>query len=94
VKLSVWIDCFGLSKTQLQESRMDKDRMAGSAKQVGGAIKEGFGKATGDARLKSDGSAEKTGGKIQNAIGGVKDTRARRLGRLITSNDFPVSPPS
>jgi uncharacterized protein YjbJ (UPF0337 family) len=74
VKLSVWIDCFGLSKTQLQESRMDKDRMAGSAKQVGGAIKEGFGKATGDAKLKSDGSAEKTGGKIQNAIGGVKDT--------------------
>jgi len=52
---------------------MDKDRVEGSAKQVGGAIKETVGKATGDAKLKSEGSAQKTEGKIQNAVGGVKD---------------------
>ena len=52
---------------------MDKDRIAGSAKQAGGAIKEATGKITGDAKLKAEGSADKSAGKVQNAIGGVKD---------------------
>ena len=52
---------------------MDKDRIAGSAKQVEGAIKEVIGKALGDAKLVADGKAEKAEGKIQNAVGGVKD---------------------
>jgi uncharacterized protein YjbJ (UPF0337 family) len=52
---------------------MDKDRIAGSAKQVEGAIKEVIGKALGDAKLVADGQAEKSEGKIQNAVGGVKD---------------------
>jgi uncharacterized protein YjbJ (UPF0337 family) len=42
---------------------VDKDRIAGSAKEVTGAVK-----------LESQGAAEKTEGKIQNAVGGVKDT--------------------
>ena len=33
---------------------MDKDRIAESAKQASGTIKEGIGKATGDAKLKAD----------------------------------------
>jgi uncharacterized protein YjbJ (UPF0337 family) len=53
---------------------MDKDRIAGSAKQVKGAIKEAVGKATGDAKLQGDGKADKVEGKVQNAIGGLKDT--------------------
>ena len=52
---------------------MDKDRVAGSAKQVGGAVKEAVGKVVGDAKLESDGKADKAEGKVQNAIGGLKD---------------------
>lgn len=53
---------------------MDKGRVAGSAKQVKGTIKELVGKATGDAKLESEGKADKVEGKIQNAVGGIKDT--------------------
>jgi uncharacterized protein YjbJ (UPF0337 family) len=52
---------------------MDKDRIAGSAKQTKGAVKEAVGKAIGDAKLVADGKSDKTEGKIQNAFGGLKD---------------------
>jgi uncharacterized protein YjbJ (UPF0337 family) len=53
---------------------MDKDRIAGSAKTIKGSIKQVVGKAVGDAKLESEGKADKMEGKIQNAIGGIKDT--------------------
>ena len=53
---------------------MDKDRVAGSAKQIKGTIKELVGKAAGDAKLESEGKADKVEGKIQNAVGSIKDT--------------------
>ena len=53
---------------------MDRDRIAGTAKKVKGSVKEAIGRVTGDAKLQSDGKAEQTAGKIQNAIGGIKDT--------------------
>jgi uncharacterized protein YjbJ (UPF0337 family) len=53
---------------------MDKDRVAGSAKQVKGTIKELVGKAIGDTKLESEGKADKVEGKIQNAAGGIKDS--------------------
>jgi uncharacterized protein YjbJ (UPF0337 family) len=56
-----------------EEKVMDKDRVAGSAKQVKGAVKEAVGKVVGDAKLESEGKADKAEGKVQNAIGGVKD---------------------
>ena len=52
---------------------MDKDRVAGSAKQAGGSIKEAAGKALGDKKMESEGAAKKFEGKVQNAVGGVKD---------------------
>lgn len=52
---------------------MDKDRIKGSATQAKGAVKETVGKATGDAKLKSEGAADKAAGKVQNAVGGMKD---------------------
>jgi uncharacterized protein YjbJ (UPF0337 family) len=59
---------------QRQENMvMDKDRIAGSAKEIKGSVKEAIGKATGDAKLQTDGRADKVEGKVQNAIGGVKD---------------------
>ena len=53
---------------------MDKDRIAGAARGIKGSVKEAIGKVTGDAKLQSDGKAERTAGKIQNAVGGMKDT--------------------
>jgi uncharacterized protein YjbJ (UPF0337 family) len=52
---------------------MDKDRIAGAAKEIKGSVKETIGKAAGDAKLQSDGKADKVEGKVQNAIGGLKD---------------------
>ena len=53
---------------------MDKDRVAGSAKQIKGEVKQVVGKAVGDAKLESEGRADKIEGKVQNAVGGLKDT--------------------
>jgi uncharacterized protein YjbJ (UPF0337 family) len=53
---------------------MDKDRIAGAAKEAKGTVKEVIGSATGDAKLRADGKADKSKGKIQNAVGGVKDS--------------------
>jgi uncharacterized protein YjbJ (UPF0337 family) len=58
----------------LKEEVMDKDRVKGSAQQAKGAVKEAAGKVTGDAKLQAEGKADKTAGKIRNAIGGLKDT--------------------
>ncbi|HYC96764.1 CsbD family protein [Brevundimonas sp.] len=52
----------------------DHDRVEGAAKNLGGNIKEAAGKVTGDEKLKADGRADQAEGKIQNAVGGLKDT--------------------
>lgn len=52
---------------------MDKDRIAGAAKEIKGSIKKTIGKVAGDAKLQSEGEAEKVEGKVQNAFGGFKD---------------------
>ena len=38
---------------------MDKDRIAGSTKQVKGSIKEAVGKAVGDVKLQSEGESDR-----------------------------------
>lgn len=57
---------------------MDKDRVDGIAKNVGGKIKEGAGKALGDQKLKQEGRVDQVKGKVQNAVGGVKDKLRER----------------
>ena len=52
---------------------MDKDRVIGSAKVVKGKVKEALGKAVGDAKLETEGKADKAEGKVQNIVGGLKD---------------------
>jgi uncharacterized protein YjbJ (UPF0337 family) len=59
---------------------MDKDRIAGSAKEIKGWLKQTVGKALGDAKLQSDGMADQIAGKAQNAIGSLKDA-ARDAGK-------------
>ena len=52
---------------------MDRDRIKGSAQQAKGTVKEIASKVTGDAKLESEGKADKVAGKVQNAIGSLKD---------------------
>jgi uncharacterized protein YjbJ (UPF0337 family) len=53
---------------------MDKDRLKGMADQAKGKIKEQAGKVTGDAKLQGEGKADKAAGKVENTVGGMKDT--------------------
>jgi uncharacterized protein YjbJ (UPF0337 family) len=57
----------------LEEKLMDEDRVVGSAKEIKGTAKQAVGKAVGDAKLESEGKADKIEGKVRNAIGGNKD---------------------
>jgi uncharacterized protein YjbJ (UPF0337 family) len=53
---------------------MDKDRIKGSFDQTKGTVKDAVGKATGDAKLQTEGKTDKVKGKVESAIGGAKDT--------------------
>ncbi|GJD92979.1 CsbD family protein [Methylobacterium iners] len=53
---------------------VDKDRVEGSATNLGGKVKEGVGTLTGDEKLKNEGVADQVKGKVQNVVGGIKDT--------------------
>jgi uncharacterized protein YjbJ (UPF0337 family) len=59
---------------------MDKDRIQGSAHQAKGKLKEMTGKVTGDAKTEAEGKTEKTAGKVQNTIGGLKDALKETAG--------------
>lgn len=52
---------------------MNKDRAIGTAKQAKGSLKVVAGKALGDAKLVAEGRKDKIDGKVQNAVGGIKD---------------------
>ena len=52
----------------------DNDRVEGAAKNIGGKIKEAAGKVTGDSKLQAEGKADQVEGKVQNTVGGVKDS--------------------
>lgn len=52
---------------------MDEHRVKGSAKNVGGKIKEGAGKALGDEKLRREGQTDQLKGRVENAWGGAKD---------------------
>jgi uncharacterized protein YjbJ (UPF0337 family) len=56
-----------------KEIIMSTNRVEGAVRKGTGAVKEGVGKATGDERMEAEGAAEKTGGKIQNAVGRAQD---------------------
>ncbi|TIO08247.1 MAG: CsbD family protein [Mesorhizobium sp.] len=58
---------------------MNKDQVAGLAKQVKGSVKKAAGKATGNRRVQAEGSADKIAGKLQKAYGDVKDKVSKAL---------------
>lgn len=52
---------------------MDKDRIAGAAKEAKGSIKDTVGKVIGSTKMQAEGKSEKMAGKAQNAAGNAKD---------------------
>jgi uncharacterized protein YjbJ (UPF0337 family) len=68
---------------------MDENGVAGSIEEIKGDAKMAIGHATGDAKLQSDGEADKAVGKIQNAASGfsdaVRDTEAMKSAGLLYS---------
>ncbi len=54
-------------------STSDDDRVRGTANDLGGKVKEGLGKLTGDRRLESEGHMDQAKGKAQKAVGDLKD---------------------
>ena len=55
---------------------MNEDRVIGSAKNVGGQVEEGFGRATGDIKSQLQGKAKQVEGELQDAYGQAKETAA------------------
>ena len=53
---------------------MDKDRVSGAVDQAKGALKDVAGKVTGDTKLQAEGKADKAAGKVENTVGGAKDS--------------------
>jgi uncharacterized protein YjbJ (UPF0337 family) len=63
-----------LNVRESEETNMvDENRVEGSAKNIGGKIKEGFGKLTGDSKTEAEGKMDQAEGKVQNTVGGIKD---------------------
>jgi uncharacterized protein YjbJ (UPF0337 family) len=52
---------------------MDKDRMAGSAKEFAGKVEGAVGGMTGDAKTQAEGRAHEAAGTVQNLYGQAKD---------------------
>ena len=53
---------------------MNEDRLVGNAKNLGGRMEEGFGRATGDVKAQVEGKAKQAEGAVQDAYGQVKET--------------------
>ena len=62
---------------------MDKDRVAGSAKDFAGKVEGAVGDATGDAKTQASGRMREASGTMQNLYGQAKDA-ARDLGDAAT----------
>ncbi|HWX32624.1 MAG TPA: CsbD family protein [Steroidobacteraceae bacterium] len=56
-----------------KDATVDKDRIKGSAEQIKGTVKEAVGKVLGDEKMETEGATDKAAGKVQNAVGGLKD---------------------
>jgi uncharacterized protein YjbJ (UPF0337 family) len=52
---------------------MDKEHLKGAADKVKGAVKDTVGKATGDAKMETEGKIDKAKGAAHNAAGDMKD---------------------
>jgi uncharacterized protein YjbJ (UPF0337 family) len=53
---------------------MDENRVAGTAKNIGGKVEEGFGRVTGDTKSQVEGLANQAAGAAQDLYGQAADT--------------------
>jgi uncharacterized protein YjbJ (UPF0337 family) len=53
---------------------MNEDRVAGTARNLGGKVEEGFGRVTGDAKTQADGLINQAAGAAQDLYGQAKET--------------------
>lgn len=58
---------------------VNKDQVAGVAKQVKGSVKQAAGRATGNRQTEAEGTADKIAGKVQKAYGDVKEKVKKAL---------------
>ena len=63
---------------------MDRDRIAGAAKEIKGSVEETIGKAVGDARLQSDGKAGRRQGPERYRRSQGRNEEVRNAVRLST----------
>ena len=69
---------------------MDENRVKGAVKTKVGEAKRAAGKALGDEKLQREGQADRAKGKVQNAVGGVKDAlRDKDRPPKVGSRDAP-----
>jgi uncharacterized protein YjbJ (UPF0337 family) len=55
---------------------MNEDRVAGTTRNVGGKVQEGFGRVTGDTKTQAEGLVNQAAGTAQELYGQAKDTAA------------------
>jgi len=64
---------------------MDENRIAGTAKNVGGKVQESFGRATGDAETEAMGIANQLTGTAQDLYGQARDSASEMAGAVRNS---------
>jgi uncharacterized protein YjbJ (UPF0337 family) len=55
---------------------MDENRVAGTAKNAGGKLEEGFGRVTGDNKMRAEGLVDQAAGTAQDLYGQARDSAA------------------
>ena len=58
------------------------DKVAGTANEVAGQVKQGVGSATGTDRMRAEGAAQETKGKVQKTVGDAKDAVKGAVDRM------------
>jgi uncharacterized protein YjbJ (UPF0337 family) len=57
-----------------EDTAMNEDRIAGTARNMGGKVQEGFGRSTGDVKSQADGLINQAAGAAQDLHGQTKET--------------------
>ena len=65
---------------------MDENRIAGTAKSLGGKVEEGFGRVTGDTKSRVEGIANQAAGAAQDVYGQARDRAADAAGAVRDSH--------
>ena len=59
---------------------MDENRVAGTARNVGGKVEESFGRVTGDTKMRTEGIVDQAAGAAQDLYGQARDSAADAAG--------------